>query len=50
MPNYTGDPNSHPDSEFDEGITGTCLCGSIKVTVRDSELFKKRRGIQYRTI
>ncbi|KAF2678808.1 hypothetical protein K458DRAFT_490910 [Lentithecium fluviatile CBS 122367] len=30
---FTGDPKQHPDSSFAEGITGTCLCGSISVRI-----------------
>ncbi|CZT17885.1 uncharacterized protein RCC_03721 [Ramularia collo-cygni] len=45
MPNApTGDPKSHDLSEFSEKLVGTCLCGSITVTITDSELFAKRRG------
>ena len=40
----TGDPKSRSDSEFKDGMTGSCLCGSITVTIKDSELFSKRRG------
>ncbi|KAK5172233.1 uncharacterized protein LTR77_003871 [Saxophila tyrrhenica] len=40
----TGDPKSHPTSEFANGITGSCLCGSITVTINDNELFSKQRG------
>lgn len=44
MPELTGDPNRHPISDFSEGISGHCLCGSIHVTIRDKELFTRRRG------
>lgn len=44
MPTYTGNPNTHPPSEFAQGMTGTCLCGTIRVTINDSELFTKPRG------
>lgn len=40
----TGDPKAHPTSNFANGITGSCLCGSISVTIKDDELFTKRRG------
>ncbi|KAI9661028.1 MAG: hypothetical protein M1821_009355 [Bathelium mastoideum] len=43
-PSPYSDPKSHPDSEFAQGMTGTCNCGAITVTVHDSELFTKRRG------
>ncbi|KAF2186787.1 hypothetical protein K469DRAFT_630840 [Zopfia rhizophila CBS 207.26] len=41
---YTGNPNSHDPSEFANGMTGTCLCGSISVTIKDLDLFKGRKG------
>ncbi len=45
MPNDpTGDPNAHDVSKFADGMTGSCLCGSITVTIKDNELFSKRRG------
>lgn len=40
----TGDPKQHPDSDFAESLSGTCLCGSIKVTIHDKELFTRPRG------
>jgi hypothetical protein len=40
----TGDPNSHHTSKFADQLVGTCLCGSITVTITDSELFTKKRG------
>jgi len=39
-----GDPKAHPLAEFEHGMTGTCLCGSVRVTIRDNELFTRRRG------
>ena len=44
MPAFTGDPKSHDPSEFANGITGTCLCGSISVTIHDPDLFNTPRG------
>lgn len=45
MPNApTGDPKSHDVSKFSEKLVGTCLCGSVTVTITDNELFTKRRG------
>ncbi|PSN65182.1 hypothetical protein BS50DRAFT_575247 [Corynespora cassiicola Philippines] len=41
---FTGDPKSHPISEFEQGMRGTCLCKSISITIKDPELFTKRRG------
>ncbi|KAH7347041.1 Mss4-like protein [Pyrenochaeta sp. MPI-SDFR-AT-0127] len=40
----TGNPNSHDTSEFSDGMSATCLCGSIKVTINDKELFSRKRG------
>ncbi|KAI1353964.1 Mss4-like protein [Xylaria sp. FL0043] len=39
-----GDPKDHPVTEFEQGLQGTCLCGSISVTIHDPELFTRRRG------
>lgn len=45
MPNQpTGDPKRHSASEFADSITGTCLCGSIRVTLNEKGLFDKPRG------
>jgi hypothetical protein len=44
MPEYTGNPNSHAKSSFPDHLVGTCLCGSIRVTINDGELFTRRRG------
>ncbi|KAI0111252.1 Mss4-like protein [Nemania sp. FL0031] len=44
MKSPQGDPKDHPISEFGEGLTGTCLCGSIRVTIHDKELFTRPRG------
>ncbi|BCS20187.1 GFA family protein [Aspergillus puulaauensis] len=44
MPELTGNPNLHDVTEFNEGLSGTCLCGSVKVTIHDRDLFTKRRG------
>jgi hypothetical protein len=44
MPDLTGDPKFHPFSSFSQGIAGTCLCGSILVTINDPDLFTRRRG------
>lgn len=37
-------PNAHDLAEFATGMTGSCLCGSVQVTIHDSELFTRRRG------
>ncbi|KAJ3577622.1 hypothetical protein NPX13_g2943 [Xylaria arbuscula] len=39
-----GNPNDHPITEFEKELKGTCLCGSISVTIRDPELFTRPRG------
>ncbi|KAE9370957.1 hypothetical protein N431DRAFT_559984 [Stipitochalara longipes BDJ] len=44
MDKLTGNPNLHHASSFTTGLKGNCLCGSIHVTIDDSELFKRRRG------
>jgi hypothetical protein len=44
MSQSTGDPGVYRTSSFAEGISGTCLCKSITVTITDPELFTKRRG------
>ncbi|KAF2124441.1 hypothetical protein P153DRAFT_426471 [Dothidotthia symphoricarpi CBS 119687] len=41
---YTGDPKSHDPAAFSTGMSTTCLCGSIRVTITDSELFTRKRG------
>lgn len=40
----TGDPNQHDVSKFSEQLIGSCLCGSVVVTINDNELFTKKRG------
>ncbi|KAH8811338.1 Mss4-like protein [Xylogone sp. PMI_703] len=44
MPELTGNPNAYPIASFAGGMSGTCLCGSITVTVNDPDLFTGRRG------
>lgn len=46
MPQLTGDPKQHEPSSFASSMTGSCLCGSIKVTIKaaDGDLFTKPRG------
>lgn len=45
MPNQpTGDPKQHDPSTFSESLSGSCLCGSITVTIHDKELFTRLRG------
>ncbi|KAI4725645.1 hypothetical protein E4T49_06618 [Aureobasidium sp. EXF-10728] len=43
MSHLTGDPKRHDLSSFKDSITGSCLCGSITVTINDN-LFTKPRG------
>jgi hypothetical protein len=38
------DPKSHPISSFSTGMTATCLCTAIRVTITDADLFTKPRG------
>jgi hypothetical protein len=40
----TGNPNTHAPSSFDTGMTATCLCTAIRVTITDKELFSRPRG------
>lgn len=44
MRSYTGDPNARPLSDYENGITGSCLCGSITVKVTQKDLFTKPNG------
>ncbi|KAF2708191.1 hypothetical protein K504DRAFT_381657 [Pleomassaria siparia CBS 279.74] len=44
QPTYTGNPNSHPPSSFSTNLSGTCLCGSILVTIKDDSLFDSPNG------
>ncbi|KAI1177787.1 Mss4-like protein [Nemania sp. FL0916] len=44
MKSPQGDPKDHPVAEFEQGLTGTCLCGSIRVTIHDKDLFTRPRG------
>ncbi|KAK5165054.1 uncharacterized protein LTR77_009151 [Saxophila tyrrhenica] len=44
MPNLTGDPADHTTESLNDGMTGSCLCGAIKVTVTQQDLFTKPSG------
>jgi hypothetical protein len=44
MSKFTGNPNTHPPSSFSTHLSATCLCGAIRVTITDNELFTKPRG------
>ncbi|KAK5626990.1 hypothetical protein RRF57_002705 [Xylaria bambusicola] len=44
MKSPQGNPNDHPITEFEKELRGSCLCGSICVTIRDPDLFTRRRG------
>lgn len=44
MPAPTGDPKDHHPSKFADSLSGSCLCGSITVTLNEPGLFDKPRG------
>ncbi|KAK3113099.1 hypothetical protein LTR53_009947 [Teratosphaeriaceae sp. CCFEE 6253] len=44
MAPYAGDPNDQDAARFEKGMTGSCLCGSIKVTINKPDLFTQRNG------
>lgn len=45
MPPFTGDPKQHDPAKFAaDGMTGSCLCGSIRATIKAKDLFSKPRG------
>ena len=44
MPQFTGDPKQHDPASLTDGMTGSCLCGSIQVTISAKDLFSKPRG------
>lgn len=46
MPSLTGDPKQHDPSKFSDGMTGSCLCGSIQVSIlpKAGDLFSKPKG------
>lgn len=44
MPPLTGDSKQHDPSSFANGMTGSCLCGSIRVTIKAQDLFSRPRG------
>lgn len=44
MPELTGDPKQHHQSKFDDGMTGSCLCGSITVHILEKGIFDKPKG------
>lgn len=44
MPELTGNPNQHSPDKFKDSLTGSCLCGSITVTITDKDLFTRPRG------
>ncbi|KAL4944571.1 Mss4-like protein [Aspergillus oleicola] len=44
MPPLKGDPNQHTPSILGDTLIGTCLCGSICVTIRDPSLWTKCLG------
>ena len=40
----TGDPASSPISNFEDGITDSCLCGSITFSITQQDVFTKANG------
>ena len=44
MARYKGDPASYPPESLHDGITGSCLCGSISITITELDLFSKPNG------
>ena len=45
MPPLTGNPNDYNITELNgKGVTGSCLCGSITVTLTQKDLFAKANG------
>jgi hypothetical protein len=38
-PTLTGDPNTHTPESLSDGMTGSCLCGAIQITVAQPDLF-----------
>lgn len=44
MPSYIGDPKVQDPAKFEEGMTGECLCGDIRVTLKQKDLFTNRNG------
>ena len=44
MPSYRGDPKDQDVSKFADGMTGECLCGNIKVTIKKKDLFTRPNG------
>ncbi|KAF1952898.1 hypothetical protein CC80DRAFT_495029 [Byssothecium circinans] len=43
-PQFTGDPKTHDPSTFTHGITGTCLCGAISLTVHENLWASPQKG------
>lgn len=44
MTTSKGDPASYPVATLENGMTGSCLCGSITVTVTQKDLFTPPNG------
>ena len=44
MPSYSGDPKAQDPASYSNGMTGSCLCGIISVTITKSNLFTMRNG------
>ena len=41
---YSGDPQGQDTARFEKGMTGSCFCGGITVTINKPDLFSKRNG------
>ena len=44
MSSYKGDPKELDLSAFENGMTGECLCGSIRITIKKKDLFTRPNG------
>ena len=45
MPPFEGDPKAHSVSDLNaNGMTGTCLCKAITITIAQKDLFNKPNG------
>jgi hypothetical protein len=44
MSTYTGDPKEQDLAALANGMTGECLCGSIRVTIHKPGLFENPNG------
>ncbi|KAL4958551.1 Mss4-like protein [Aspergillus filifer] len=44
MPSLKVDPNQHKPSALRDTLTGTCSCGSVRITLNDPSLWTKQPG------